>query len=503
MLDTINHFASYLEKASFLSYPISIFLGFLAGVAAITCFIPIVPMVMGFTGGRDITRRKLLVIPICITLGSVIILGILGIVVSFAGLGLQKQLGSYWPYLIAAVCFIVGLLELGVIKTGLKFPEFKSYKGFWSPMLFGIVAGGTIGIGSTCCVPTLPIVLAYAGIRGNPIHGAAVLTMFAIGQSVPVFAIGLFSSALGKITAKWSFYVRRVAGILLIAIAVYLVGGRFYGTKSAVSQPESLVSLTDDSQLESNLTPAKKASQPTDVTSAQQLESNPSPGQTGSLNWHENLNKLSQQNKFAFLFIDKGESSEGQALRTVFQNVAGKHANKVDLIEVDFTKDQQGLEKFYNIAFQKLPAVLVVAPNGAITGGFGTGVSQEQAEQSLVSSVEAGLIRSVQKGNVVFLCLHNGQSDNLEKVKAELGAIETLFKGAGVALYLNTNDTSVLPFTKKLPPFSTDSTTVFTVVPPGRIISRFEGQQITRANLLQAFQSSCGAGCGPSGCGPR
>jgi len=147
--------------------------------------------------------------------------------------------------------------------------------------------------------------------------------------------------------------------------------------------------------------------------------------------------------------------------------------------------------------------VLVVAPNAAITGIFGTDINQEQAEQSLVSSVEADLIRSVQKGNVVFLCLHNGKSSNLEKVKAELGAIETLFKGAGVALYLNTKDTSVSPFIKKLPSFATDSTTVFTVVPPGRIISRFEGQQVTRANLLAAFQSACGSGCGPGGCGPR
>ncbi len=52
MFETINQFASYLEKASFFSYPISLFLGFLAGMGAITCFVPLVPMIIGFTGGQ-------------------------------------------------------------------------------------------------------------------------------------------------------------------------------------------------------------------------------------------------------------------------------------------------------------------------------------------------------------------------------------------------------------------------------------------------------------------
>ena len=123
-------------------------------------------------------------------------------------------------------------------------------------------------------------------------------------------------------------------------------------------------------------------------------------------------------------------------------------------------------------------------------------------EQSLVSAAEADLILTLQKGCVVFLCLYKNQSDELEKVKTELGAIEKLFKGVVVIRYLDTNDTSASPFVKKLPSFNSDLTTVFTVVPPGRIISRFEGSQINRRNLLAAFQAACGSGCSPSGCSP-
>ena len=228
MFDTISRYADYLEKANLFSYPVSLFLGFLAGMAAITCFLPIIPVVMGFMGGQKITRQRLLLVPLFIMLGSIIILAILGIIVSVAGLTLQRSIGPYWYYFIGSVCLFVGLLELGIIKLPkLNLPQLK-YKGFWAPLLFGLVVGGTIGIGSSCCLPALPIVLTYAGIQGKPVHGALILSTFAIGQSIPIFAIGLFSGALGKATAKWSFYVQRVAGVLLLVLGIYFIiwGGK-------------------------------------------------------------------------------------------------------------------------------------------------------------------------------------------------------------------------------------------------------------------------------------
>ena len=223
MLDTINQFAVYLEKTSLFSYPVSLLLGFLAGMTAISCFLPIIPMIMGVIGGKEITRKRLLIVPLYITLGSVIILGTLGIIVSFAGLTLQTYLNPYWPYLVGITCIVVGLLELGIIKTpAVNLPKLN-YDGFWSLLFFGMLVGGAIGLGSSCCVPVLPIVLTYAGIQAKPLHGALILAAFAIGQSIPVFAIGLFSSALGKVTVKWSFYVRKTAGILLIVIGGYVL----------------------------------------------------------------------------------------------------------------------------------------------------------------------------------------------------------------------------------------------------------------------------------------
>lgn len=223
MFETIIRYADYLSKVSFLSYPICLFLGFLSGMAAITCFLPIIPIVAGFVGGQKITSRKLFIIPLLIMVGSIISLGILGIIVSLAGLTLQKFAGKYWQYIIGIICILAGLFTLRIIKI----PTIKSlrieYKGFFAPLLFGILIGGTLGFGSSCCVPVLPIVLTFAATEGRPVHGALILSSFAIGQSIPIFAIGVFSSVLGKIASRWTVYVQRIAGVLLIAIGIYVI----------------------------------------------------------------------------------------------------------------------------------------------------------------------------------------------------------------------------------------------------------------------------------------
>ena len=115
MLETISHYAAYLEHARLLSYPVSLFLGFLAGMGAVTCFLPIVPALIGFIGGHEITNRRRFSIPFFIMLGSIIILAAFGVTVSFAGLTFQKYLGPYWHYLVGAACISAGLFIWGVV----------------------------------------------------------------------------------------------------------------------------------------------------------------------------------------------------------------------------------------------------------------------------------------------------------------------------------------------------------------------------------------------------
>ena len=224
MFETITRFAGYLEHVTFLTYPVTIFLGLLSGITALTCLLPLVPAIAGFIGVQQYARRRLFTVPFLIMLGSMVTLVVLGVIVSFAGVTLQKSLGHYWSYLIGAVCIVVGLFVLGIIRipAKIKIPKIKQ-TGVIAPFLFGLCIGGVMGFGSACCLPVLPIILTYAAIEGRPVHGALIMAAFAIGQSIPLFAIGLFSNLLGKFANRWSGYIRRIAGVLLLITGIYFV----------------------------------------------------------------------------------------------------------------------------------------------------------------------------------------------------------------------------------------------------------------------------------------
>lgn len=224
MFEMITRFAGYLEHATFITYPITIFLGFLSGVTALTCLFPLVPAIAGFIGAQNLDRKRVFTVPLFIMLGSIVTLVALGIMVSTMGLTLQKSLGKYWSYFIGTLCLVMGLFIFGIIKvpTNINIPKIKQ-KGYVGPFFFGICAGGVMGIGSSCCMPVLPLVLTYAAIQGKPVHGALIMASFAIGQSIPLFAIGLFSNLLGSASERWSVHVRRIAGIALIGSGLYFL----------------------------------------------------------------------------------------------------------------------------------------------------------------------------------------------------------------------------------------------------------------------------------------
>ena len=211
--------------------------------------------------------------------------------------------------------------------------------------------------------------------------------------------------------------------------------------------------------------------------------------------WQEKLKKCSQENKFTCLLVSSGKISEDKIMREALQKFTGKRHDKTAIIEVDFKKEQKNLEKFFKVKLKEPPVALVIAPNGAVTGDFDKDISEKKLEQSLVSPEEADLFLPLQQGKAVFLCFYKQQSKELARVKSELGAIEKFFKGWVVAQYHNLSDVSGAALLKKLPPFNHDAVTVLTLLPPGQLKSKLEGNQIKRVNLLKAFQG----GCCPSG----
>lgn len=211
---------------------------------------------------------------------------------------------------------------------------------------------------------------------------------------------------------------------------------------------------------------------------------------------------LGKKDSYTFLFFSDPKTKEGKNMQVTLEEIKQeltdkKEDVKVDIVEVmpDDSKEEKLIEVF---RVQEKPTVLVIAPNGAVTGYFRKTVDKKALAESLVSMKEAQIIKTLQEGRVVFLCFNKNKEPNLATIKSDLKLVADNFRGAVNVIYASSDDPKEEKLKRTLE-VSSEATAVFIIVPPGRAVARLEGTDITKANLMRALMSSCGSGCG-SGC---
>jgi len=197
------------------------------------CVLPMVPILGGVIVGQGSTVTRL-------RGGALAGVYVLGTAVTYTGVGILAgltgdQLQAYFQN-IWAMGFIVllltvmalamfGLFELAMpsavqtrlqrIATGLKSGAFGGV--FLLGMLSALIVGA-------CVSPVLISVLGLAISRGDPWLGGAIMFAMALGMGVFLVAMGLgFGHVLPR-AGPWMNTVKHVFGIMLLAVAVYLLG---------------------------------------------------------------------------------------------------------------------------------------------------------------------------------------------------------------------------------------------------------------------------------------
>ena len=103
-----------LRTASVVGY----LLVFLGGVVTSLgpCNMATIPLIVGYVGGsHDVSRRRAFVLSTTFAVGLAITLMLLGVVAALVG-GLIGGTSRVWFYVVAAVCVVIGLQMLGVIR---------------------------------------------------------------------------------------------------------------------------------------------------------------------------------------------------------------------------------------------------------------------------------------------------------------------------------------------------------------------------------------------------
>lgn len=216
---------AFLQTATVIAFG----LVFLGGVVTSIgpCNIATIPLIVGYVGGsRDLSRARSFTLSLAFAIGLALTFMLLGVAAALIG-GLIGASTRWWYYLVAVVCFIIGLKMLGALNIQLplwfsSIRERIGLKGIPGALALGLVSGL---VASQCATPVLAAILTYVMAKGALLYGAALLFVYALGRGVPVVLAGTFTGALKSFQklGRWSDVIEKVSGVIVIGVGLYFL----------------------------------------------------------------------------------------------------------------------------------------------------------------------------------------------------------------------------------------------------------------------------------------
>jgi thiol:disulfide interchange protein DsbD len=216
------------------SWPYALGAFFLIGIglSLLPCTWPMVPILASIIVGQGApaTRSRGLVLSIAYVLGSACVYAILGVAAGLAGASLTVWLQNPWVLgafgllLVAFALSMFGLYELQMPAAWQSRVDGAARRASGGQLagvfLMGALSALVVG---ACMTAPLFAVLAYIAQTGNAVFGGAALFAMALGIGVPLLIVGAGAGALLPRAGTWMETVKRIFGMLLLGVALYIV----------------------------------------------------------------------------------------------------------------------------------------------------------------------------------------------------------------------------------------------------------------------------------------
>lgn len=196
------------------------------------CVLPMVPILSSIIVGEgSVTRRRGLLLATAYSLGMALVYTALGVAAGLAGEGLAGALQKPWVLLtfgallfaLALSMFDVYQLQLpGALQSKLSASSGRQSGG----KIAGVFIMGALSalIVGPCVAGPLAGALLYISKTGNAVTGGWALFAMATGMSVPLLLTGLSAGSLLPRAGAWMNHVKTVFGLMLIAVAIWMIG---------------------------------------------------------------------------------------------------------------------------------------------------------------------------------------------------------------------------------------------------------------------------------------
>jgi cytochrome c-type biogenesis protein len=215
-----NRYQEWFSKQDTANPLVLMPLAFIGGLIASVspCILALLPLNLSYIGTRKITSRSDAFVKAGLfVLGNVIILGLFGLVSSFAGVVMVEYRGHI-NVVVGAIILIMGFGLLGLIKIPL--PEINVDGSNFGP--FGV--GLTFAlVSSPCASPVLFAVLAAAGASGSQLLAVLTMASYAFGYTIIIFLASLLTgfAKQANLLLKYSESITKFGSVALILAGIY------------------------------------------------------------------------------------------------------------------------------------------------------------------------------------------------------------------------------------------------------------------------------------------
>ena len=205
---------------------------FVGGVltASNPCVLAMIPLMMSFVAGQTdlkVGPLRAFLYSLLFVAGLAVTFMVLGVAAALAG-SLYGDVSKVWSFVVAAVCLVMGLHLMGVLRFTIPVPVSVQPRtrgvvgAFIMGLLFGVVS-------APCAAPILVVLLTYlAGSGSSVAYGAFLLLVYALGHSVLILVAGTSMGIARKLiesrkVTRATAIMRRGAGGVIILVGAFFI----------------------------------------------------------------------------------------------------------------------------------------------------------------------------------------------------------------------------------------------------------------------------------------
>jgi hypothetical protein len=204
--------------------------------------------------------------------------------------------------------------------------------------------------------------------------------------------------------------------------------------------------------------------------------------------------------KFTFYLFWKNNDPMTQQMSADLHAAVAKRATQADLTTINVTDpaSKATVDRF-QVSRMPLPAVICVAPNGAVTGAFIRKITDQAVEGSIVSPAAAAVVKALQDKKIAIILVAPNNQAVLPIGAAEFVA-DPAFQARTTVIPVVASDPSEskLLASMQIDPRNVADSTVVVLAPPSALVGKFPSTA-TSAQIAAALHAA-GKCCNDPNC---